>query len=92
MADTPFGLRNLIMILMFGLLGLRTGTIISLNIEHIDLEAGLAWIQEKGRRKRQIVLPTLIAKLLDIYLAQLIEKKGPLFLSTRKAQGAGLHF
>ena len=72
------------MLLLLGLIGLRTGTIISLNIEHIDLEAGSAWIQEKGRRQRQIVLPALIVKLLEPYLAQLPQAKGPLFLSTRK--------
>jgi integrase/recombinase XerC len=83
-ADSLTGLRNLIMILMLGLLGLRTGSIISLNIEHIDLEAGLAWIQEKGRCQRQIVLPAHITKLLDLYLAHLPQAKGPLFLSTRK--------
>lgn len=83
-ATARFGLRNLIMILMLGLLGLRTGTIISLNIEHIDLEAGLAWIREKGRRKRQIVLPALITRLLNHYFAQLSRTTGPLFLSIRK--------
>ena len=83
-ATARFGLRNLIMILMLGLLGLRTGTIISLNIEHIDLEAGLAWNREKGRRKRQIVLPALITRLLNHYFAQLSRTTGPLFLSIRK--------
>jgi site-specific recombinase XerD len=83
-ADTPNGLRNLIMILMLGLLGLRTGTIVSLNIEHIDLEAGLARIREKGRHKRQIVLPGLITRLLNNYFAQLSQTTGPLFLSVRK--------
>ena len=82
--DTPFGLRNLIMILMLGLLGLRTGTIVALNIEHIDLEAGLARIREKGRRKRQIVVPDLITRLLSLYLEQLPQTTGPLFLSIRK--------
>jgi len=83
--DAPFGLRNLIMILMLGLLGLRLGAIVALNIEHIDLETGLARIREKGRRKkRQIVLPGLITRMLSLYLEHLPQTTGPLFLSIRK--------
>jgi site-specific recombinase XerD len=82
--ESPFGLRNLIIILMLGLLGLRTGTIVALNIEHLDLEAGLARISEKGRHERLIVLPDLLSKLLGIYLVQLTQTSGPLFLSIRK--------
>jgi len=78
------GLRDLVMILMFGLLGLRTGTIIALDAEHIDIEAGLAWVQEKGRRQRQAVLPELLRNLLKIYISRLHLENGPLFLSTRK--------
>ncbi len=63
-AHSTLGLRNLIIILILGLLGLRTNTIVSLNIEHIDIIAGLAWIKEKGRRRRLIVLPTILAKVL----------------------------
>lgn len=83
-ADSVNGLRNLVMILMLGLLGLRTGTIIALDVEHIDTEAGLAWVKEKGRRQRHIVLPELLGNLLKIYIARLHLDKGPLFLSTRK--------
>jgi integrase/recombinase XerC len=83
-ADSTNGLRNLVMILMLGLLGLRTGTLIALDVEHIDYEAGLAWIKEKGRRQRQIVLPELLANFLEIYIDRLHLANGPLFLSTRK--------
>jgi integrase/recombinase XerC len=83
-ADSPLGLRNLTIILMLGLLGLRTGSIVALNIEHIDLVAGLAWVKEKGRQQRHIVLPMLLCKVLKPYIAQLEHDKGPLFLSTRK--------
>ena len=82
--DSVNGLRNLVMILILGLLGLRTGTIIALDVEHIDTEAGLAWVKEKGRRQRQIVLPELLANLLKTYIAGFHLDKGPLFLSTRK--------
>jgi integrase/recombinase XerC len=83
-ADSANGLRDLVMILMFGLLGLRTGTIIALDVGHIDTEAGLAWVKEKGRRQRQAVLPELLRKLLAIYISRLHLENGPLFLSTRK--------
>jgi integrase/recombinase XerC len=83
-ADSANGLRNLVMILMLGLLGLRSGTLIALDVEHIDTGAGLAWVKEKGRRQRQIVLPELLGNLLKIYTARLHLDKGPLFLSTRK--------
>ena len=82
--DSANGLRNLVMILMLGLLGLRTGSIIALDVEHIDTEAGLAWVKEKGRRQRQMVLPELLQKLMVIYIARLHLENGPLFLSTRK--------
>lgn len=83
-ADSTNGLRNLVMILMLGLLGLRTGTIIGLDVKHIDTEAGLAWIREKGRRQRQIALPELLVNIIRIYIDQSHLRKGPLFLSTRK--------
>ncbi len=82
--DSDNGLRNLVMILILGLLGVRTGTIIALDVEHIDTKDRLAWIKEKGRRQRQIALPEVLANLLKIYINSLHLKKGPLFLSIRK--------
>ena len=55
-ADTPLGLRNLVVILLLGTLGLRTQTLISLNIEDIDIRYGLVWIREKGNRRRHMVV------------------------------------
>lgn len=46
------GLRNLVIIMLLGLLGLRTATLIALNIEDIDLASGLLWVREKGQRHR----------------------------------------
>ena len=40
-ADTPMGLRNLIIIMLLGTLGLRTSTLTALNIEDVDLTCGL---------------------------------------------------
>ena len=80
---SPFGLRNLSLIMCFGFLGLRLQTIISLDIEDIDLGAGLAIIKEKGDRKRTIVLPKALSEVLELYLVNLGKETGPLFLSKR---------
>jgi len=82
-ANHALGLRNLILIMMLGLLGLRTGSITALNIQDVDLVAGLAWIKEKGFRKRIMVLPEMICVCLDKYLDQRHKKREPLFLSKR---------
>jgi len=78
------GFRNLVLILILGLLGLRTATIVSLDVEHIDTETGLVWITEKGRRQRQVVMPELLNTLLTVYIAEYHPGRGSLFLSTRK--------
>jgi site-specific recombinase XerD len=83
-ADSSMGLRNLVIIMLLGTLGLRTSTLIALNIEDIDLTCGLVWTREKGRRQRNMVLPHSICKIIRIYLQSLERKKGPLLLSKRK--------
>jgi site-specific recombinase XerD len=55
-------LRNLIIIMLLGILGLRTSTLIAINIEDIDLTCGLIWIREKGRRQRNLILPHSLGK------------------------------
>ncbi len=83
-ADSSMGLRNLVIIMLLGTLGLRTSTLIALNIEDIDLTCGLVWIREKGRRQRNMVLPHSICKIIQSYLQSLERKKGPFLLSKRK--------
>lgn len=56
-ADSLMDLRNLVIIMLLGTLGLRTGTLTAINIEDADLTCGLLWIREKGRRHRSMVLP-----------------------------------
>jgi len=82
--DSSMGLRNLVIIMLLGTLGLRTSTLIALNIEDIDLTCGLVWTREKGRRQRNMVLPHSICKIIQSYLQSLERKKGPLLLSKRK--------
>ncbi len=83
-ADSPMGLRNLVIIMLLGTLGLRTATLIALNIEDADLTCGLLWVREKGRRHRSMVLPHCICKIIGDYLQPRRPKKGPLLLSKRK--------
>ena len=78
------GLRNLIIIMLLGMLGLRTSTLIKINIEDIDLTCGLVWLREKGRRQHNLVLPHSICKFIHKYLQLLRHKKGPLLISKRK--------
>jgi integrase/recombinase XerC len=83
-SDSSIGLRNLIIIMLLGTLGLRTRTLIALNIEDIDLTCGLVWIREKGQRQRNLVVPHSFCKIIRTYLQSLKRKKGPLLLSKRK--------
>jgi site-specific recombinase XerD len=50
-ADSPMGLRNLVIILLLGTLGLRTQTLISLNIEDIDVRYALRSGVDQGKGK-----------------------------------------
>ncbi|MCP3933609.1 MAG: tyrosine-type recombinase/integrase, partial [Bacteroidetes bacterium] len=78
------GLRNLIIVMMLGMLGLRTGAIVAINIQDVNLPAGLLWIREKGGIKRIIVIPRVLCVLIQSYMADRDQLRGPLFLSKRK--------
>ena len=78
------GLRNLVIIMLLGLLGLRTATLIALNIEDIDLASGLLWVREKGQRHRTLILPHSVCKIIREYLRALDLKKGSLLITKRK--------
>lgn len=83
-SEDLLGLRNLVIIMRLGMLGLRTSTLIALNIEDIDVRCGLVWIREKGQRQRNLVLPHSLCKIIQKYLQLQGLKKGPLLLSKRK--------
>lgn len=83
-SEDLLGLRNLVIIMLLGTLGLRTSTLIALNIEDIDLRCGLVWVREKGQRQRNLVLPHSICKIINKYLQLLRLNKGPLLISKRK--------
>jgi len=77
------GLRNLVLIMLFGFLGLRLGSIISLDIDDIDIEAGLVLVKEKGGLIRNVALPKILCEILEHYIDKLGKLEGPLFLSKR---------
>lgn len=83
-ADEELGLRNLIIVLLLGTLGLRTNAVIVLNTQDADLAAELLWVREKGGIARTMLMPTVLCTLMGAYLACRQEGRGPLFLSKRK--------
>lgn len=82
-ASNTFGLRNLVLIMILGLLGLRLASIIALNIEDVDVETGLLQVTEKGGKQRLLVLPEILCLFLAWYLGGLDKNQGPLFISKR---------
>jgi len=78
------GLRNLVIIMILGLMGLRLSSIISINVEDIDLESGLIWAREKGRKERSVIMPGILCHVLFKYLKAHDQNEGALFLSERK--------
>ncbi|BBO88311.1 tyrosine-type recombinase/integrase [Desulfosarcina ovata] len=83
-ADSELGLRNLIIVLLLGTLGLRTNAVIVLNTQDVDVTARLLWVREKGGIARTMLMPTVLCTLMDAYLADRQAVRGPLFLSKRK--------
>jgi integrase/recombinase XerC len=77
------GLRNLVLIMLFGFLGLRLASIILLDIADVDIVAGLVLAKEKGGLIRNVVLPKILCNVLEHYLDKLGKLEGPLFLSKR---------
>lgn len=77
------GLRNLVIIMFLGFLGLRLKTLIDVNVEDIDIEAGLLWVKEKGSKERPVIIPGILCDVLVKYLRMHGEDEGALFLSKR---------
>ena len=82
-ADTEAGLRNLIIVMLLGMLGLRTNAVIGLNMQDVNLPAGLLWIREKGGIARIMIMPKVMCRLIQDYLADRNVHRGPLFLTRR---------
>lgn len=82
--STLLGLRNLIIIMLLGTLGLRTASLIAIDIEDIDIKCGLIWVVEKGRRSRSHSMPYELCRLIQKYLSMRRQTSGPFLLSKRK--------
>ena len=81
--NRPQGLRNLLVIMLFGFLGLRLGALLKLNVADVDLDSGLLWIRDKGNRGRLLPLPGILRQALTSYLETRNHAQGPLLLSKR---------
>jgi len=80
------GLRNLIMIMILGFLGLRTIAVVAIDVSDVDLQESRLWIKEKGYQrnvKKSIPIPQLLCQILTEYIKQLDNKQVPLFISKR---------
>lgn len=82
-AGSAAGLRNLVIVMMFGFLGLRLSALRNLDIEDIALSESLLWICEKGHVRRPLPMPQILCVYIHQYLKSLGRNNGPLFLSKR---------
>jgi site-specific recombinase XerD len=80
-----WGLRNLIMVMLLGILGLRTTTLRMIEVTDVDLSCGLLWVREKGRRRRSMILAQPLCEIIYKYLKhrQRKHRYGPLLVSKR---------
>ena len=77
------GLRDLLIFMILGLLGLRLKAMQDLNIRDVDLEMGTLLVREKGNLKRQFCMPQVLCVVLARYLKLLNLSDGHLLLSKR---------
>jgi integrase/recombinase XerC len=84
-ANDLWGLRNLVIVLLLGTLGLRTTTLRSIGVADVDVRYGLLWVREKGRRQRSLILPQVLCEIIEKYLKHPCckQKQGPLLISKR---------
>lgn len=78
------GLRNLIIVMLFGFLGIRLSALCNLNIQDISLIESLLWVKDKGYVRRPVPIPQILCIYLYHYLKNMNDGAGPLFLSKRK--------
>jgi len=84
-ADKPAGLRNLIIIMLLGILGLRVSSVTQLDVDDVDLAGNTIRVIEKATiYKRIMPMPDILASCLAVFIERHPNKCGPLFLSKRK--------
>jgi integrase/recombinase XerC len=82
-ANDLLGLRNLIIVMLLGTLGLRTTTLRMIEVIDVDIRCGLLWVREKGRRQRNMILAQPLCEIIEKYLKHLERRQGPLLISKR---------
>jgi len=84
-ANDLWGLRNLVIVMLLGTLGLRTTTLRMIDENDVDVRCGLLWVHEKGRRQRSLILPQPLCEIIHRYLNDRGRKhgQGPLLISRR---------
>ena len=81
--NMPAGLRNLIIIMLMGIMGLRISSITRMNIDDINLNNKIMRIHVKGSDyKRLLPLSDLLVSFLTVFINEKPAEK-PLFLSKR---------
>lgn len=84
-ADKPAGLRNLIIIMLLGILGLRVSSVSHLDIDDVDLASNTIRVVGKATiYKRIMPMPEILTSCLAVFIQQHPHQQGPLFLSKRK--------
>jgi len=83
-ADKPAGLRNLIIIMLLGILGLRVSSVTRLDIDDVDLANNTIRVIEKATiYKRFMPMPDTLTSCLALFIEHHPHQYGPLFLSKR---------
>jgi integrase/recombinase XerC len=84
-ANDLWGLRNLVIVILLGTLGLRTTTLRMIDVNDVDVRCGLLWVHEKGRRRRSMILAQPLCEIIHKYLKhpQRKHRHGPLLISKR---------
>ncbi len=67
---TTAGRRDYAILLLLARLGLRSGEVVSLELDDIDWSAGQLSVRGKGGRKTQMPLPSEVGKAIAAYLRQ----------------------
>lgn len=81
-SNKPKDIRDYAMLRLFFDMGLRRSSIVSLNIEDVDLNENTIKIYLKGRREQRIKdIPEVTQKALENWLNIRYKDKGPLFIN-----------
>lgn len=83
-ADNANALRNLILIMALGFLGLRVSSVTLLDVNDVDIDNKTIRVIEKAAvYKRVLPMPDILTSALSSFIEQHPNKQGPLFLSKR---------